>query len=259
MFYLGNSRSTRFFYKQRFFFRSASVLLNFSRIDRQMLLRCCLIHKSIIILRHFLYLLYLCPCLFLGLFLSYLCDLFFIVIFFFMMITCIISRIQTYIFFCLFFRVCPIIFGWQCGWRMWTTFKFQKLSPRVLLSSCLIYCQFQPDIAYKSFAYKKSEYCNHLYNALSWKIFFTSISWQTGVIKKILQRISFAYSYNFAQVFQKKLFLSSVWLCLEFRKIKTTRVWNTFKDSIFNVFSFSSYQLCLSNKAHFPTHVISRS
>ena len=163
------------------------------------------------------------------------------------------------IFFCLFFRVCPIIFWWQCGWRMWTTFKLQKLSPRVLLSSCLIYCQFQLDIAYKSFAYKKSEYCNHLYNALSWKIFFTSISWQTGVIKKILQRISFAYSYNFAQVFQKKLFLSSVWLCLEFRKIKTTRVWNAFKDSIFNVFSFSSYQLCLSNKAHFPIHVISRS
>ena len=36
-----------------------------------MLLRCCLIHKSIIILWHFLYLLYLCPFLDLGLFMLY--------------------------------------------------------------------------------------------------------------------------------------------------------------------------------------------
>ena len=42
-----------------------------------MLLRCPLVHKSIIP-RHLLYLLYLCPWLDVGLFLSYLCDLFFI-------------------------------------------------------------------------------------------------------------------------------------------------------------------------------------
>ena len=39
-----------------------------------MLLRCCLIHVTIIILRYILYLVYLCPCL--GLFMFYLCDLF---------------------------------------------------------------------------------------------------------------------------------------------------------------------------------------
>ena len=51
-----------------------------------MLFRCCLIHIGIIILRHFLYLLYLRLCLELGLFMSDLCDLFFILIFIFIMI-----------------------------------------------------------------------------------------------------------------------------------------------------------------------------
>ena len=36
-------------------------------------------------------------------------------------------------------------------------FKLQKFSLRVLLSICLIFCQFQPRIAYKSVAYKKKE------------------------------------------------------------------------------------------------------
>ena len=51
-----------------------------------MLFSCCLIHIGIIMLRHFLYLLYLCLCLELDLFMSYLCDLFFIFIFIFIMI-----------------------------------------------------------------------------------------------------------------------------------------------------------------------------
>ena len=41
-----------------------------------MLLRCCLIHLIITILRHILYLVCLCQCLSLGLFVSYLCRLF---------------------------------------------------------------------------------------------------------------------------------------------------------------------------------------
>ena len=51
-----------------------------------MLLRRCLIQIRIIIPRHFLYLLYLCPCLDLGLFNSYQCHLFSIFIFIFIMI-----------------------------------------------------------------------------------------------------------------------------------------------------------------------------
>ena len=33
-------------------------------------------------------------------------------------------------------------------------FSSQKFSLRVLLSSCLIFCHFQPDVVYKSLAYK---------------------------------------------------------------------------------------------------------
>ena len=45
-----------------------------------------LIHIVIITLKHILYLVYLCPCLGLGLFMSYLCDLFFIFILIFIVI-----------------------------------------------------------------------------------------------------------------------------------------------------------------------------
>ena len=39
--------------------------------------------------------------------------------------------------------------------KMWAIFKSQKFSLRVLLSIRLIFCQFQPGVAYKSVAYKK--------------------------------------------------------------------------------------------------------
>ena len=99
-----------FFYSQRFFKTQPQCCLTSSRIELQMLLSCCLIYISIIILRHFLYFLYLCPCLDLGLFMLYLFDLFFIFIFIFMMINRIIQSIQKHLFFCLFFRICSIIF-----------------------------------------------------------------------------------------------------------------------------------------------------
>ena len=60
--------TTRFFHKQRFFSTQPQCCSTFLWIELQMLLRCCLIHISIIILRHFLYLLYLCPWLDIGLF-----------------------------------------------------------------------------------------------------------------------------------------------------------------------------------------------
>ena len=96
-----------FFYKQHLFSTQPQCCLAFSWIEHHMLLRCCLIHKSIIILRHFLYLLSLSSYLDLGLFMSYLCDLFFVFIFIFIMINHIILWIQTF----MFFRVCPYIFG----------------------------------------------------------------------------------------------------------------------------------------------------
>ena len=66
------------FHRQRFFSTQPQCCFTFSWIELQMLLRCCLRHKSIIIPRHFLCLLYLSPCLELDLFMLYLCDLFFI-------------------------------------------------------------------------------------------------------------------------------------------------------------------------------------
>ena len=67
-----------------------------------MLFRSYLIHITIIILRHILYLAYLCLCLGLGLFMSYLCDLFFIFSIAFIVINHITSSKQTYLFFVYF-------------------------------------------------------------------------------------------------------------------------------------------------------------
>ena len=65
-----------------------------------MLLSICLIHKTIIILRHILYLVHLCPCLGLGLIMSYLCDLFFIFSLIFIAIT-LLKQVQLFFVNCL--------------------------------------------------------------------------------------------------------------------------------------------------------------
>ena len=58
---------------------------------------------------------------------------------------------QTHLFFCLLSRICPIILDdivdGKCE---------QKLSLKVLLSICLIFCQLQPGVAYKIVASKKA-------------------------------------------------------------------------------------------------------
>ena len=63
-----------------------------------MLLRCCLIHITIIP-RHTLYLVYLGPCVGLDLFRSYFCDLFFIFSLIFVAINFIMSLKQVHLFF----------------------------------------------------------------------------------------------------------------------------------------------------------------
>ena len=87
--------------------------LIFSWIKLQKSLRCCLINVSIFILRHFLYFLYLCPYLDLGLFLSYLCDLFFIFVFILTMINHIIPSKQGHLFCFRVLWIFHIIFGWR--------------------------------------------------------------------------------------------------------------------------------------------------
>ena len=109
-----------------------------------MLLRCCLISITFIILRHILYLVYLCPCLALGLFMLYLCDQFFMFSLIFIVINHISSLKQRHDYF------------WIITWiNKATNFQKQKFSLRVLLRFCMIFCQFQPGVAYKSVAYIK--------------------------------------------------------------------------------------------------------
>ena len=69
---------TNFFYKQHFFLTQPQCCFTFSWIEFRMLLKCCLIHINIIILRYILYLGFWGPCLGLGLFMSNFCDLFLI-------------------------------------------------------------------------------------------------------------------------------------------------------------------------------------
>ena len=68
----------RFFYKQRVFSLQSQCCSTFSWIELKILLRFCLIHVTITMLRHILYLVYLCPCVGLSLFNFYPNDLFFI-------------------------------------------------------------------------------------------------------------------------------------------------------------------------------------
>ena len=121
-----------------------------------MFLRCCLMHITIIITRHILYLVYLCSCLGLGLFMSYLCDLFFIFILILMVINNIISLKRTHLFFAHFFLLFPTTFYMITWMKKVNNFQIAKFSLRVLLNICLIFCKFQPDIAFKIVAYKKS-------------------------------------------------------------------------------------------------------
>ena len=68
-----------------------------------MLLKCWLIHIAIIKLRHILYIVHLCPCLGLGLVMSYLCDLFFIFSLIFIVINHITLFKQAYLGFFVYF------------------------------------------------------------------------------------------------------------------------------------------------------------
>ena len=128
-----------FFYKQHFFPNQPQCYLTFSWIELEILLRCCLIRATIIIPRHILYLVYLDPFPGLGIFTLYLCNLFLIFNLSFIAINSISSLKQTHLFFCTFFRISYV--------------EYLYLE---LLSFCLIFCQFEPEVAWKSVAYKKS-------------------------------------------------------------------------------------------------------
>ena len=113
------STGTRAFFLSNAFLTQPQCYLTFSLIELQMLLSCCLIHITIIKVRHILYLVYLCPCLGLGLIMSCLCNH---AISFSFSATFSLLFPQRYnliktIHLLTFIRVSPITFGWLRGWK----------------------------------------------------------------------------------------------------------------------------------------------
>ena len=116
-----------------------------------MLLRCCLIQITIIILRHILNLVYLCTCLNLGIFMSYLCNLFFIFNLIFIIINHITSFKQTYLVFVhVFLEYLLIFLNYNVGEESkWFSNSKSSVSGCCLAVACLIFCQFQLGVTYK--------------------------------------------------------------------------------------------------------------
>ena len=106
--------NTRFFISNALISQS-QCCLTISLIELQVLFWCCLIHITITMLIHILYLVNLWPCLGLTLFMLYACDIFII-----FSVTFIIMNHL------IFLKISPVTFGWSLEWR--------KFSIRVLLS-----------------------------------------------------------------------------------------------------------------------------
>ena len=130
-----------------------------------MLLRCWVIYISIAIVRHFLYLLYLCPLLDLQsatkiVRLTPLAPLFNVGCkFAWYLCACLTLFSHEYRLACslaYFLEYVLWSISSTLGWRMWIIFKYQKFSFRVLLSIYVFFCKFWPGVAYKSVAYKKN-------------------------------------------------------------------------------------------------------
>ena len=122
------------FYKQRFLSALPQCCLTFSWIEFQILLKCCLMPIAIIITWHILYLICLCKCLGLGLFMSYLSGLFFIFSLIFLVVNLIILLV-----FRTFLRLSPIILGWRIiiiisyyysSMKKMNNFQIEKVQPQ---------------------------------------------------------------------------------------------------------------------------------
>ena len=81
---------------------------------------------------------------------------FFIFIFISIMINLIISWIQTYLFLCLFFRICPIISGWQCRWTMWKFSNSKSLTSGCCLAFAWFLANFRLPLLIKVLLIKKA-------------------------------------------------------------------------------------------------------
>ena len=120
-----------------------------------MLLRCCLMHITTIILRHNLYIAYLSSCPGLGLFMSYLCNLFFILNLTFTVINHITSLKQTYLFFVHFLECLLLYLGDNLDEESELFSNSKSSALECCLAFAWFFCQFQPGVANKSVSYKK--------------------------------------------------------------------------------------------------------
>ena len=134
-----NFPPTCFFFITQFFSTQPQCCLTFFFFELSF--KCCLLHKIIIILRDILYLVqtqvYLCR--------IYLCDLLLI----FSLIFIVINHITSLSY-----------YFWMITWvKKANNSQIAKVQPQsVLHSFCLIFCQFQPGVAYKSVVYKNNVY-----------------------------------------------------------------------------------------------------
>ena len=124
-----------------------------------MLLKCCLIHITIILLRHILYFVFLSMSRLMPVYVVY-CDLLFIFNIIFIAITHITLLKETHLFFFVHFLEYLLSFLDDKKDQESKTFSNSESSVAgcCLAFACLIFYQYQPGVAYKSFAYKKSIY-----------------------------------------------------------------------------------------------------
>ena len=130
-----------FFLKLMLFSIQPQCCWTFSWIG--LLLRCCLIHATIIILRQILYLVYLYPCLGLGLSMPYLCDLFLVFSLIFIAINHITSFKQTYLFFehILEYLLLFLMIIWM---KKVNNFQRAKVQLQAASGRCLAFACFLP-------------------------------------------------------------------------------------------------------------------
>ena len=123
------------FYKQHYVSTQPQCCLTFSWIELQILLRYCLIKKDLHTETFFTSavfdLLYSCPCLDLGLFMSYLCDLFFIFIFLLILINHYLTKKAHLVFFRHFLEYS--YYSWMITWiKNVNIFQIAKVQSQVV-------------------------------------------------------------------------------------------------------------------------------
>ena len=146
---------------------------------------------------------------------SYLCDLFFT--------PNLIFIVKQTVPFCTFFKISPTTFRWWRRWRKPIVFKKQTFYLMVLRSIYLIFCPFQPGIAYKSVLHKKKACSMNIYKPLKQFISEFTCLWFWTTSK----RAKFLFRSTVIQICTFSLFIAT------FRYFATIFDFLTVRQSIF--------------------------